>query len=1049
MSSACSLITLDARKYALERTLTIEKAITIVGNGATLDAGARDRVINMCGARVHLQQLTIANGYSQQEGGGIATANLLTCKASYVRMIDCNVTNNSAIQGGGIHVRIGTRLEATGCRFVGNEARDRGGGGMVLEQDVHANLENCTFADNHARMADAIADFGWANGGGLQAFAPVGINLTGSCEFVGNSADNGGAIYIVGEGATLHAHGTHVHANIALGVSGLSSSVSGGIWSSGAVYLYGALVHGNLRGSGADGNLCATPTRCSAPSPANLFNNGNLSYVLPAPLGFHVDGVFRCGESTCSDPVTNDPVPCALQACNVSLLKGAQLSRLREGLITEDVPTPCAPGFYAASTEAGAQRTALCSDLCPSGHFCALSPTTQPQPCPEGTYFAGRGATSRRECTLCTVGHYCTPPCSTPQPCAPGYDGSGRCHGPPSCAGPCPVAHYCPTNATSPFVCPPGTTRSTKGARAATDCVDCASGYWCNAGRAFPCPPGSFAGANRSSSPDACTRCDEHSTTLANASSSIDDCICIAGYLDDLGRAAVGSRRRCTPCPIDGGFACFEEADGRGLDTRSVGVAGGFWRPDSACTVAKRCPAASACVGGRTPDSFSPADGSGCAEGLVGPYCTECADASYYSSRGTCQNCTASYVTLPIILLCVLLALVARTSACRTALRQAGSLAASGVRRLRRRVGQRRWRGGNIQAQTPLLVEDVSSSPASDTAYEVTSTRRCATVAVAAWRLARRLARVDWQRHTLDVKLKILVSFTLVTAQIGDVYQVRYPAGYQTLTDALFGIFRGLELSHWLPGLSFRCVAASKWLKGIGLNSLAAELIVGSALPLLLMAGRVAGCWFCTRTGTCDDGTPQTEPWEVRLAPALPFVLWVSYLAYPVMVSMGFQALGACDCFERYDDAPALCFLPARYSVICSASGRAPQPLFSIAITVVVFWILVRFGLYGWLLWYCRDAIASSDLNERGALARSLHVLHGPYVPAFKCVWPLVDGFCALVLVGLLALLSPGSLLQLLAGLLASVRGPFFSCLKPHLHPSKTHLPCPSSRCFI
>ena len=212
------------------------------------------------------------------------------------------------------------------------------------------------------------------------------------------------------------------------------------------------------------------------------------------------------------------------------------------------------------------------------------------------------------------------------------------------------------------------------------------------------------------------------------------------------------------------------------------------------------------------------------------------------------------------------------------------------------------------------------------------------------------LARVDWSRHTLGIKLKILLSFTLVTAQIGDVYQVRYPPGYQTLTDQLFGIFRGLEISNWLEGVSVRC--AVDRLEGSGMSSLEIELLVGSTLPVLLSIGRLAVCYYST-------GRAKAQPWELRLAPSLPFVLWVSYLAYPVMVSMGFQALGECDCFERYKSVTPLCFLPARYSVQCSANTRhAPFRLLGIAIGVIVFWMLVPFALCAWLLWRCGGEIA-------------------------------------------------------------------------------------------
>ena len=46
---------------------------------------------------------------------------------------------------------------------------------------------------------------------------------------------------------------------------------------------------------------------------------------------------------------------------------------------------------------------------------------------------------------------------------------------------------------------------------------------------------------------------------------------------------------------------------------------------------------------------------------------------------------------------------------------------------------------------------------------------------------------------TLPVKLKLLVSFGMIVAQIGDVYQLRYPSDYQSLTTRIFSPLR-LEL---------------------------------------------------------------------------------------------------------------------------------------------------------------------------------------------------------------------------------------------------------------
>ena len=80
---------------------------------------------------------------------------------------------------------------------------------------------------------------------------------------------------------------------------------------------------------------------------------------------------------------------------------------------------------------------------------------------------------------------------------------------------------------------------------------------------------------------------------------------------------------------------------------------------------------------------------------------------------------------------------------------------------------------------------------------------------------------------TLAVKAKLVLSFALIVAQIGDVYQVRYPDGYQSFTSRLFSPLR-LQLLGWFPGLHWRC---------FGGTTLAVQLLAYCLMPLALVMG--------------------------------------------------------------------------------------------------------------------------------------------------------------------------------------------------------------------
>ena len=57
---------------------------------------------------------------------------------------------------------------------------------------------------------------------------------------------------------------------------------------------------------------------------------------------------------------------------------------------------------------------------------------------------------------------------------------------------------------------------------------------------------------------------------------------------------------------------------------------------------------------------------------------------------------------------------------------------------------------------------------------------------------------------TLPVKLKICLGLYQLIAQFGDVYQIRYPADYESASSTALAPLRG-NLFSWIPGLHLRC----------------------------------------------------------------------------------------------------------------------------------------------------------------------------------------------------------------------------------------------------
>lgn len=188
-----------------ENGISINKNLTIDGNGFTINANGKARIFNIAGSSVTLQNIKFING--KLEGMGAA----LYCKDSNLTIINCTFSNNHATgdnsQGGAVYFK-GDKLIIFNSEFIANTA-DYDGGAVYLKGDygiinasnftnnrayfngavymnsLNGTVEDCLFANNVATNSSGA--LGWVK----KEYGEVSNSL-----FINNTAPLGGAIYV-------------------------------------------------------------------------------------------------------------------------------------------------------------------------------------------------------------------------------------------------------------------------------------------------------------------------------------------------------------------------------------------------------------------------------------------------------------------------------------------------------------------------------------------------------------------------------------------------------------------------------------------------------------------------------------------------------------------------------------------------------------------------------------------------------------------------------------------------------------------------------------
>ena len=155
----------------------------------------------------------------------------------------------------------------------------------------------------------------------------------------------------------------------------------------------------------------------------------------------------------------------------------------------------------------------------------------------------------------------------------------------------------------------------------------CAAGFWCTANTAVACLKGFYNPHIGADNGTACIACPPQSTTLELNSTSIDDCVCEAGFY----RSASSGSFTCEECPA--GTDC----SAGGVTLRSLPLRSGYYRLNRESSDVRRCP----------DESYGEA--SGCRSGneapclptLTGPFCGLCAAWSDNSTGGNSSESSA------------------------------------------------------------------------------------------------------------------------------------------------------------------------------------------------------------------------------------------------------------------------------------------------------------------------------------------------------------------------------------------------------------------------
>jgi hypothetical protein len=364
--------------------------------------------------------------------------------------------------------------------------------------------------------------------------------------------------------------------------------------------------------SSVTGSLACQP--CEAGTYSSIMQETNSSACLPCP------------PFTVSPEGSADVTQCICQpgSFNVYGLDGVACTPCRVGAYKSTNGTgnctACLP--HSFNFEAGSASEEDC--VCDAGWMISTEPSDN------GACACAKGFTNEEDtkvCQPCPANHY--------KP----YIGQGACV-------PCVASSWAAQGSVDVSMCQcnAGYTRS-----AGHNCSACPQGYfkdWRGPESCSACAPGSFSSALAASTRSQCTACPSFTGSLA-ASTSVLDCVCIAGYAGEAGKGGAGGGNpnvSCIPCPV----GSYKQENGMqactlcGLGTFSTAV--GATHVDL-CTPCHSKGATTTALGASHPDNCT------CSRGYTGAgsNCTACGANLLKTTLGSsgCSACRAFSTSPP------------------------------------------------------------------------------------------------------------------------------------------------------------------------------------------------------------------------------------------------------------------------------------------------------------------------------------------------------------------------------------------------------------------
>ena len=216
-------------------SISRDKAVTINGNGHTIDANGKSGIFHITNGNITLNNLTLKNGNGDNGGALTIHENAKCLTLNHVKFLN----NHAEYSGGAIYYDGPNALDYTrlrDCYFEGNSAK-LFGGAIYHDAKEDIRINNCIFKSNKCEGGST------RQGGAI--FSRTRTYIDG-CAFIDNLGfDEGGAIYSTKFLDIIYSNFTNNRVNVDYG-GVIITHHGGAIYSTGNLYTIGCNFNNNI-----------------------------------------------------------------------------------------------------------------------------------------------------------------------------------------------------------------------------------------------------------------------------------------------------------------------------------------------------------------------------------------------------------------------------------------------------------------------------------------------------------------------------------------------------------------------------------------------------------------------------------------------------------------------------------------------------------------------------------------------------------------------------------------------------------------------------------